>query len=240
MSLVAASLLGLGIGARHALEADHLAAVCNFVSRGGGVLGAAKTGALWGLGHSLVIVVAGGALVATGAHVPESLAMLLDMAVAVMLVGLGAATLFAYQRARKAAAAARAAQGAREGHDEDERHEGHAGHAGHAGDAAQEGHQPPGRRPLAVGLVHGASGTAAIPLLVATTIPGRSEALVFVVVFGIVSLLVMAAVAALVALPLRSMARRSPEQVRVLQALAGAASIAAGLVVAWSTLGPEA
>ncbi|WP_156338953.1 hypothetical protein [Chondromyces crocatus] len=210
---MAASLLGLGIGARHALEADHLAAVCNFVSQGGGVLGAAKTGALWGLGHSLVIVVAGGALVATGAQVPESLAFVLDLAVAGMLVGLGVAALLSLRRLRAKARTP-------------------------ATDAMNR--QPPARRPLAVGLVHGASGTAAIPLLVATTIPERTEALVFVAVFGIVSLLVMAAVAGLLALPLRSVARRAPERVRVLQGLAATASIAAGLAVAWSTLGPGA
>lgn len=200
MSLVAASLLGLGLGVKHALEADHLAAVCTFVAQDNGVLKAAKTGALWGLGHSAVILLAGGALVATGARVPEPLAVALDLAVALMLVGLGAAALWS-RRGAEAAAEARA------------------------------------RQPLAVGLVHGASGTAALTLLVASTMPGRSEALAFVALFGIASLIGMAAVATLVAVPLRSVARRSPARVRILQGIAGAASIAAGVVVAWSTVG---
>ena len=201
MNLIAASLLGLGVGVKHALEADHLAAVCTFVSQGGGVMRAAKTGALWGLGHAAAIVVAGGLLVATGAQVPGPLAIVFDLAVAAMLIGLGAAALFS-RRGAAMAAAARA------------------------------------RRPLAVGLVHGASGTAALTLLVASTIPVRAEALAFVGAFGIASLVGMASVAALVAVPLRSMAQRAPEHVRLLQGAAGVASIAAGLAVAWATVGP--
>lgn len=211
MSLVVASLLGFGLGVKHALEADHLAAVCTFVAQGGSVLRAAKTGALWGAGHAAVIVVAGGALVATGASVPATLALVLDLAVAAMLIGLGAMAILARP--------------------------GHAGHAGHASHAAPAPARV--RRPLAVGLVHGASGTAALTLLVASTIPARFEALAFVTLFGMASVLGMAGVAALVAWPLRKVALRAPGHIRVLQGIAGAASIAAGLVVAWSTIAPS-
>jgi hypothetical protein len=93
---------------------------------------------------------------------------------------------------------------------------------------------------LTVGLLHGASGTAALTLLVASTIPARTEALAFVAIFGLASVLGMAIIAALVAWPLRSMARRAPRRVQVLRALAGAASIAAGAAVAWSTIAAAA
>lgn len=211
MHLGAAVLLGLGLGVKHAIEADHLAAVCTIVANDGGIARAAKIGALWGLGHAAVIVLAGGALVATGASVPAPLALFFDIAVAVMLIALGAAAL----RASRAGAAATP------------RHD----HS-HALVAP--------RRSLAVGVVHGASGTAALTLLVASTINVRLHALAFVLLFGLASIAGMAIVAALVAWPLHSAARRAPSVLPALQGLAGAASIAAGIFVAWTTLGDAA
>jgi nickel/cobalt transporter (NicO) family protein len=204
MSLLAASVLGLGLGIKHAFEPDHVAAVCTFVARGGSVGRAALSGALWGLGHGAVIVLGGGALIATGASVPPSIAALLEGAVAVMLVGLGIAALLAWRRQRGAPPAPPPA---------------------------------PGKRPLVVGLLHGAAGTAAITIFVASTIPSRQAALAFVGVFGLASVLAMAVVAALLAWPLRSATQRSPSLAPRAQAVAGIASIAAGLVLASQILG---
>ncbi|MDI3291560.1 hypothetical protein [Polyangium sp. 15x6] len=198
MSVVAASVLGLGLGLKHAFEADHVAAVCTFVARGGTVARAAWSGALWGLGHGAVMVLVGGALVASGATVPPSIALALDIAVAVMLVGLGIGALVS--RRQKVA----------------------------------EESAPPKtvKRPLLVGLVHGASGTAALTLLVASTMQARTAALVFVGVFGLASVIGMALIAALVAWPMRSLTRVAPSLGPRLQALAGLGSIAAGIAVA--------
>lgn len=205
MSLVTAALLGLGLGFKHAVEADHLAAVCTLVAENGSVMRAVKVGALWGTGHSAVIVLAGGALVAAGVSVPTSIALVLDAAVAVMLIVLGAASL---RSARV------------------HKHERHA----HV-------EKRPFRKPLAVGLVHGASGTAALTLLVASTINVRLHALAFVALFGLASIAGMALAAAMLAWPLRSIKDRAPSAMRLLRGFAGAASIAAGIAVAWTVLG---
>ncbi len=198
MSVLAASLLGLALGGKHALEADHLAAVSTLVARGGSVARAARAGALWGLGHGAVITLGGSALVLTGTVVPRPFAIALDIAVAAMLVGLGIAALVRRKRAAE-----------------------HTHH--HAG------------RPLAIGVVHGASGTAALTLLVATTIPGRTEALSFIGLFGLASIAGMAAVASILAVSMRAVASRSERFGEWTRNLAGAGSIAAGLAVGWGT-----
>jgi hypothetical protein len=203
MSFAAAVFLGLGMGVKHALEADHLAAVCTLVAGDGSVSRAAKVGALWGLGHSAVLVLAGGVLVAVGASVPAPIAAALDLAVALMLILLGGAAL----RSMLASAGASAPK------------EAPTTRSGALG------------KPIAVGLIHGASGTAALTLLAASTISVRLHAIAFVVLFGLASVAGMAIVAAAVAWPLRSAARRAPSAMRFLQGLAGAASIAAGLVI---------
>ena len=208
MSLVSAALLGLGLGVKHAFEADHIAAVCALVARRGTVARAARAGALWGLGHGAIIILAGGALVLLGARVPGPLAAALDAAVAVMLVGLGVNAL------RRAPIAP----------DHDHTH------------AHAHAHGPSTRRPILVGLVHGASGTAALTILVASTIPHRAEALAFITLFGLASILGMAAAAAILAWPLRKAAQHAPTIARGLRSMAGVGSIAAGLMVGWVAL----
>jgi high-affinity nickel permease len=59
-------LLGLVIGLRHALEADHLAAVASLSTRHDGRLSALSRGGLWGLGHSATLLAIGGAYWSTG------------------------------------------------------------------------------------------------------------------------------------------------------------------------------
>ena len=50
------SLLGFLIGLRHALEADHLAAVATIASPTRSLGRALRIGALWCLGHSLTLL----------------------------------------------------------------------------------------------------------------------------------------------------------------------------------------
>lgn len=213
MSLLSAALLGLGLGVKHAFEADHVAAVCALVARRGTVARAARAGALWGLGHGAVIIVAGTTLVLAGARVPGPLAAALDAAVAVMLVGLGISAL------------RRAPDDAGGSHDHEHSH----------AHSHEHDHEPRSavRRPILIGLVHGASGTAALTLLVASTIPERGEALAFITLFGLASIVGMAAAAAVLAWPLRKAAEHAPSIARGLRGMAGVGSIAAGLMVAW-------
>ncbi|HVE78782.1 MAG TPA: hypothetical protein VNA89_07965 [Gemmatimonadaceae bacterium] len=81
--------LGLLLGVRHAFDADHVVAVTAIVSRERSVRGAAVVGALWGLGHSAMIFVVGGAIVVFKVTIPPRLGLTLEMAVAVMLMLLG-------------------------------------------------------------------------------------------------------------------------------------------------------
>ena len=241
MSLMAAAIMGVGLGVRHAFEADHIAAVCALVSRDPepqesslvapgrpgrvwlpeGVARAARAGALWGVGHGAVIILAGGALVATGASVPTPVAAALDAAVALMLVILGVLAIRSSLHGGEPAC---------------DRAHAHAHGQQHAHHAARAS----GRRPVLVGLIHGASGTAALTLLVAAQIHARVEALTFVVLFGVASVLGMTAAATFLAWPLQKAARRAPAFARKLRGVSGLASIAAGLAVAWTVVGTSA
>lgn len=82
--------IGLLNGARHALEPDHLAAVSSLVSGEKDAKATMRFGALWGAGHALMLLIAGGALYLLEKELPERIANLFELVVAVMLVVLGA------------------------------------------------------------------------------------------------------------------------------------------------------
>lgn len=79
-------LAGAILGARHAVEADHLAAVATMVNseRHGPMMGL-----WWALGHMLPIAIGGLAAVALGLIMPTWVATTAETIVGVMLIGLG-------------------------------------------------------------------------------------------------------------------------------------------------------
>ncbi len=87
---ITALALGLLIGAQHAFEPDHLAAIGTMLPHESSMRRAAAKGAWWGLGHGLAISAIGLPLVLLGLHVPEPLEALAEVVVAAMLIGLGA------------------------------------------------------------------------------------------------------------------------------------------------------
>ncbi|OQX43499.1 MAG: urease accessory protein, partial [Candidatus Sedimenticola endophacoides] len=83
-------LFGLLIGMRHALEADHLAAVASLVSRRQSLAETLRQGGAWGLGHTLTLFLFGSVVIFMDTVMPERLAAGLELAVGFMLVLLGA------------------------------------------------------------------------------------------------------------------------------------------------------
>jgi len=93
LNALSAGLFGFLLGIKHATDADHVVAVTAIVARERSFARAARIGALWGLGHSLTVIVIGGALVAFRIAVPPRLGLALEFGVALMLIGLGYANL---------------------------------------------------------------------------------------------------------------------------------------------------
>lgn len=85
--------LGALLGLRHATDADHVVAVTAIVARERKLARAAWVGALWGIGHTLTLLVVGGAIVAFRLVIPPRLGLGLEFAVALMLILLGYANL---------------------------------------------------------------------------------------------------------------------------------------------------
>lgn len=100
-ALLGVLTLGFLLGMRHATDPDHVVAVTTIVTQQRSLAGAARTGMLWGIGHTATILLVGGAIVLLRvqmSHVPPRLGLSLEFAVAVMLVVLGLVTLASSER----------------------------------------------------------------------------------------------------------------------------------------------
>jgi len=70
------TILGLGfvLGARHALDADHVAAVSTILSRRPTLRASGFIGFCWGFGHTAVLLLVGLVVIALKITIPEALA----------------------------------------------------------------------------------------------------------------------------------------------------------------------
>ncbi|MCW5624239.1 MAG: hypothetical protein KIT73_05940 [Burkholderiales bacterium] len=84
---------GFVLGMRHATDADHVVAVSTIVGRSQTIRSAAMIGATWGIGHTLTILVVGGAIVLLNLVIPPRVGLAMEFAVALMLIVLGILTL---------------------------------------------------------------------------------------------------------------------------------------------------
>jgi hypothetical protein len=105
-----ASLLFLGffLGMRHATDADHVVAIATIVSRQRTLRGSALIGGAWGIGHTLTILVVGGAVILFGVVIPARVGLAMELAVGIMLVLLGLLTLTGLGRVIREAAGSHA------------------------------------------------------------------------------------------------------------------------------------
>jgi high-affinity nickel-transport protein len=214
----AAVSLGLLVGARHAFEPDHLAAVSTLVTSSRGVRGAAVLGLLWGIGHTLALLAVGIALVAIDGALPARVGAAFELVVAAMLIVLGARAVVQGVRNRG-------------GDSAPHRHGGivHV-HAG-AGEHVHVGARAIAWRPLTIGIVHGLAGSGALTALAFAELPTSSARVLYMVVFGIGSIAGMAIATGLAGAALQHVAR-GPTTRRCLAIATGIVSCVVG--VSWA------
>jgi high-affinity nickel permease len=213
-------LFGFLLGLQHALEADHIAAVASIAADKKGFRPILRHGALWGLGHAVTLGAFGGAVYALKLTLDERLASGLEFAVGVMLVLLGARLLYVLVKARIHFHVHR--------HSADQVHFHAHSHAGDVTDHAASAHahrHGHWSRSVAVGMIHGLAGSAALVALAAASAP--------TVPLG--SIAGMALFSAVIAVPLSFTGRTLTWASRGLQALAGVIAIGIGLHVMVAT-----
>ncbi|GAB1724722.1 MAG: urease accessory protein [Nitrospira sp. CR1.1] len=213
--------LGFVLGLRHALDADHLAALSTVLAERPTVQASTAIGLFWGLGHTLMLLCVGTLLLALNLTIPESMANLFEFAVGGMLVALGLSLARRMYR--------------EQWHVHTHEHGGQPHvhlHSHHVRADHTHGHWYQGSmRPLVIGMAHGLAGSAALMLVVLSTVTGIGQGIGYIVVFGVGSILGMAGVGAVLSLPVIYSVTVGPRAYWMVQGLACLASIGLGVVM---------
>lgn len=221
LTILTALFFGFLLGVKHALDADHVVAVTTIVSRSNSLLRSAVVGLSWGMGHTITLFVVGFAVLVLKVTIPDKLALSMEFLVGVLLVLLGTPIIRQLVSGNS--------------HVHFHRHqEKHHAHSHSHRDTPQHKHQHL-RRPLLIGMVYGLAGSGALTLLVLTTMPSVTQGLVFLLIFGMGSMLGMVLFSGLIGLPFKLTARFSLQLYPWVQRVAGIISVTFGLFIMWQT-----
>jgi ABC-type nickel/cobalt efflux system permease component RcnA len=249
ITLISIIVLGFFLGMRHATDPDHVIAVTTIVSRQRSMRHAAVIGALWGVGHTITIVLVGSAIILFGVVIPPRLGLTMELGVGLMLILLGILNLSGFTRwiTEMFTPSVDALHGHVHPHVHGDYIHTHAhGHEpekhGHAEEATPVGWMDrifgqlglyQAVRPLLVGLVHGLAGSAAVALLVLTTIRDPYGAIAYLLVFGIGTIAGMMIITTAIALPFKYSQQRFARFNRALQVVSGVISLAFGIFIVY-------
>ena len=225
LGLIAALALGIILGLRHALDPDHVVAVSTIVSEYRNPLRSFWVGISWGLGHTTTLFVIGIVIIALRLTIPDRLALFLEFAVGIMLVGLGAQVIYNFQKKKVHQHA--------HGHEEDAHTHFHSHVENPAHSPEHHGARGVGKpffrkKSYFIGTVHGLAGSAALTLLVLTYIESPLVGLAYIALFGLGSVLSMGIVTIFISFPFVFSAGRLPSLNRYIQLGVGVLSILFG------------
>ena len=199
ISFVGILILGFFLGMRHATDPDHVIAVMTIVTKQRGVAKAGVIGALWGMGHTLTIFLVGAAIILFKVAIPPRLGLSMEFAVGLMLILLGVLNLTGTLRwlqmkytpsmLTPIAPATELAIPTATGANWFDRN-------------LRELGLYNALRPLVIGTVHGLAGSAAVAILVMTTITDPWWALAYLLLFGLGTVAGMAAMTTAMAFPI--------------------------------------
>jgi hypothetical protein len=193
MSLLLTFITSLMLGMRHATDSDHVVAVTAIASTERSVAKATWLGAVWGFGHTLTLLIVGGAIIVFRITFAPRVGLSMEFAVAVMLIVLGVLNLLEV-RPRTVSVSV--------------------------------------TRPFLVGVVHGLAGSAAAVLIIVPLIPDPRWAAVYLVVFGLGTVVGMTLITLSIAAPSFLLASRLRGMQRSLRLASGAVSVIFGLYLA--------
>jgi high-affinity nickel permease len=228
ISFLGILILGFFLGMRHATDPDHVVAVMTIVTKQRGVAKAGVIGALWGMGHTLTIFLVGTAIILFKVSIPPRLGLSMEFAVGLMLILLGVLNLTGVLRwlqlkftpsmvmpQEQSAPVIISAEGS----------------------CLERNLREMGLynalRPLVIGTVHGLAGSAAVAILVMTTIADPWWAIAYLLLFGLGTVAGMAAMTTAMAYPIVYTGRKMFRWNQALAVGSGVLSVAFGMFISF-------
>jgi high-affinity nickel-transport protein len=195
LTLLLTFITSLLLGMRHATDPDHVIAVTTIVTSERSLGRASRIGALWGIGHSLTILLVGGAIIVFKVTFSVRLGLSMELTVAIMLIVLGLLNLFTVS-------------------------------------ARPEPVSP--ARPLLIGVVHGLAGSAGAALLLVPLIDDPRFAALYLLVFGVGTIVGMSLVTLAIAAPALAVGAPTARVQRALRLASGTVSVLFGIYLAYN------
>jgi high-affinity nickel-transport protein len=250
IGLLSILAVGFFLGMRHATDPDHVIAVTTIVTNQRNTMRAAMIGAFWGVGHTLTIFVVGAGIILFNLVIPVRLGLSMELSVAVMLIILGLLNVAGFLRSVPVDPIP-AQDGEKVVHS----------HLHSHGDFIHQhphSHQPEGHphspdqtplawmdrifgkvslyqylRPFVIGVVHGLAGSAAVALLVLTTIRNVHWAIAYLLIFGVGTIAGMMLITMGLASAFRFVGKTRQKFSRRLAFASGLLSLGFGIFVAY-------
>lgn len=190
LDLLPLLFLGFGLGAIHALEADHVMALLAMNSQKSRLRRIAFCSVYWAIGHGGILLACGVLLFGFGVIIPESLQWIAEFSVGVLLVCMGVVCLWQFRRATLAVHSHSHSHGeVQHIHWHTEGHESHQHEHAEQVSSLQEKHKP-----LMVGMLHGLAGSAPVLVLIPAINQGHMVlAVIYLLLFSIGMMLSMVA-----------------------------------------------
>jgi ABC-type nickel/cobalt efflux system permease component RcnA len=247
MNLLTVIGVGFLLGMRHATDPDHVIAVTTIVTRQRSIRRAGLIGILWGLGHTITILFVGAAIIVFNLAIPPRVGLTMELAVGLMLIFLGVLNLTGVTRwITNRFMPAHSHEGIVHLHEHAHNQDAHAHLHGHNPEIHMHLEQKPQGafqaalaklglyqllRPLAIGIVHGLAGSAAVALLVLATIRDPKWAIVYLLIFGVGTIAGMMLITMMIAAPIAYAGNRYANLNRGFAIASGLVSVAFGLFV---------
>ena len=229
ISFIGILVLGFFLGMRHATDPDHVVAVMTIVTKQRGIAKAGVIGALWGMGHTLTIFLVGAAIILFKVVIPPRLGLSMEFAVGLMLILLGILNLTGVLRwLQQRFTPSLLAQPVTAGE---------VALVPSTGNWLDRNLRDLGLynalRPLVVGIVHGLAGSAAVAILVMTTIADPWWAIAYLLLFGLGTVAGMAVMTTAMAVPIVYTGRKMFRWSEAMAVGSGVLSVAFGMFISF-------
>ena len=205
---------GLILGLKHAVEADHVAALSTIASQSRSLKKSARMGASWGLGHSTSLFALGLLILGLKISIPKNVALSFEIISGFVLVLLGLNVI------RKLISGKL--------HRHEHMHEDGQTHSHFHKHGSIRSHIHT-HQSFALGVLHGVAGTGALSVLALTSVDSFTEGVLFMIVLSIGTIVGMMTMGALISLPLKFAGKFA----NTVGMLAGLASIFVGSEVVY-------
>ncbi|WP_027416386.1 sulfite exporter TauE/SafE family protein [Aneurinibacillus terranovensis] len=214
-SLLSVLAIGFLLGVKHAIEPDHVIAVSTIASQSKRLWRSSLAGVFWGIGHTTTLFIVGLILIFMKGEIPDKWAMSLEFLVGIMLVYLGVTSILSFKNI----------------HSHEHKHNGelHKHFHSHKHDSEhRHKHQHKDIfyiKSMLVGLIHGLAGSAAMVLLTMSTVKSAWEGAVYILVFGVGTVIGMLLFTTVIGIPFVFSANKVSVNIKLTQITGGISTV---------------